>query len=58
MKIDIDIEDYTIILNSLHYYKKVEKRGNFQQYDEERINALRDKIAQQLVPSSKIDFNL
>jgi hypothetical protein len=56
MKIDIDIEDYTIILNSLHYYKKVEKRGNFQQYDEERINALRDKIAQQLVPKST--FNL
>lgn len=45
MKIDIDIEDYTIILNALHYYKKVEKRGNFKQYDEERINALRDKIA-------------
>jgi non-homologous end joining protein Ku len=58
MRIDIDIEDYTIILNALHYYKKVEKRGNFKQYDEERINALRDKIAQQLVPSSKIDFNL
>jgi hypothetical protein len=58
MKIDIDIEDYTIILNSLHYYKKVEKRGNFKQYDEERINALRDKIAQQLVPSSKINLNL
>ena len=58
MKINIDIEDYTIILNALHYYKKVEKKGNFQQYDEERINALRDKIAQQLVPSSKINFNL
>ena len=58
MRIDIDIEDYIIILNALHYYKKVEKRGNFKQYDEERINALRDKIAQQLVPSSKIDFNL
>ena len=47
MKIDIDIEDYTIILNALHYYKKVEKRGNFKQYDEDRINALRDKIAKQ-----------
>tara|TARA_B100000902_G_scaffold273056_1_gene258963 strand:+ start:117 stop:293 length:177 start_codon:yes stop_codon:yes gene_type:complete len=58
MQIDIDIEDYTIILNALHYYKKVEKRGNFKQYDEERINALRDKIAQQLVPTSKIDLNL
>ena len=58
MKIDIDIEDYTIILNALHYYKKVEKRGNFKQYDEERINALRDKMAQQIVPSSKINLNL
>ena len=58
MKIDIDIEDYTIILNALHYYKKVEKRGNFKQYDEERINALRDNLAQQIVPTSKIDLNL
>lgn len=58
MRIDIDIEDYTIILNALHYYKKVEKRGNFKQYDEERINALRDKIAQQIVPTSKINLNL
>ena len=58
MKIDIDIEDYTIILNALHYYKKVEKRGNFKQYNEERINALRDKIAQQIVPTSKINLNL
>ena len=49
MKIDIDIEDYTIILNALHYYKKVEKRGNFQGYTEMRINFLRDKLAKQLV---------
>jgi hypothetical protein len=45
MKIDITIEDYGIIINALHYYKKVEKKGNFQQYDEERINFLRDKFA-------------
>ena len=51
MKFDLDMEDYTIILNALHYYKKVEKRGNFQQYDEERINALRDKMAWQMIPS-------
>ena len=56
MKIDIGIEDCTIILNALHYYKKVEKRGNFQQYDDKRINALRDKLSQQLVPRST--FNL
>ena len=48
MRFDMDIEDYTIILNALHYYKKVEKRGNFQQYDAERCNALRDKLASQL----------
>jgi hypothetical protein len=28
MKIDITIEDYGIIINALHYYKKVEKKGN------------------------------
>ena len=48
---NLDMEDYTIILNALHYYKKVEKKGEFQKYDEERINALRDKMAWQLVPS-------
>lgn len=45
MKLNLSVEDFTIILNSLHYYKKVEKRGNFQQYDEDRINDLRDKLA-------------
>ena len=49
MKFDLSIEDHTIILNALHCYKKVEKRGNFQQYDEARINELRDKLAEQLV---------
>ena len=49
MKIDITIEDYGIIINALHYYKKVEKKGNFQQYDEERINFLRDKLSHQMI---------
>ena len=49
MNFNLDIVDYTIILNALHYYKKVEKRGNFKQYDELRINSLRDKLAQQLM---------
>ena len=49
MKFDLSMEDYTIITNALHYYKKVEKRGNFQQYDDERINKLRDLLAHQLV---------
>ena len=55
MNFELSMEDYTIILNALHYYKKVEKRGNFQQYDEERINALRDKLAKQTV-QSKFSF--
>lgn len=50
MNFELDMEDYTIILNALHYYKKVEKRGNFQQYDTERINQLRDKLADQICP--------
>ena len=33
MNYELDFEDYTIIINALHYYKKVEKRGNFKQYD-------------------------
>ena len=49
MNFDLTMEDHTIILNALHYYKKVEKRGNFQQYDDERINKLRDKLAHQLI---------
>ena len=49
MKFELTLEDHAIILNALHYYKKVEKRGNFQQYDEERINELRDKLSHQLV---------
>ena len=50
MNFELNMEDYTIIINALHYYKKVEKRGNFKQYDEERVNRLRDKMAYQLVP--------
>lgn len=51
---NLSLEDYTIIINALHYYKKVEKHPNFQQYNEERINQLRDKMAQQLIPSHNI----
>ena len=49
MKFELTLEDHTIILNALHYYKKVEKKGNFKQYDDEKINKLRDKMAYQLV---------
>lgn len=48
MIFDLSVEDFTIVLNALHYYKGIEKRGYFQAYDEERINALRDKLAHQL----------
>tara|TARA_B100001142_G_C14104403_1_gene566544 strand:+ start:406 stop:666 length:261 start_codon:yes stop_codon:yes gene_type:complete len=52
MDFNLDMEDFTIIQNALHYYKKVEKRGNFQQYNTERINTLRDKLAEQVAPST------
>ena len=51
MNFELDMTDFTIIQNALHYYKKVEKRGNFQNFDEERINRLRDKLSYQLIPS-------
>ena len=53
MQFDLTMDDYTIILNALHYYKKANKRDNFQQYDDERINLLRDRLAYQLIPSKK-----
>ena len=49
MNFDLTMEDYTIILNALHYYKKADKRGNFINFDDDRINILRDKLAHQLV---------
>ena len=48
MNFNLDIEDFTILINALHYYKKVEKRGRFQAYDDLRINELRDKLSKQL----------
>jgi|TARA_E500000331_G_C17217912_1_gene696691 hypothetical protein len=55
MRFELDMEDYTILINALHYYKKVEKRGNFQKYDEDRINQLRDNLAKQLVQNQYDD---
>ena len=49
MIFDLTIEDFTIIQNALHYYKHLEKRGNFKQYDVERCNQLRDKLAEQML---------
>jgi len=51
MQFDLDIEDYTIIQNAIHYYKYLPKRGNFQQYDVTRCEQLRDKLAKQACPS-------
>ena len=51
MNFKLTIEDFTIIQNALHYYKKVEKYPNFAHYDEERINLLRDKLSYQMIPS-------
>ena len=51
MNIDISIQDYAIILNALHYYKKVEKKGIFQKYNDEVVNELRDRLAKQICPS-------
>ncbi len=53
MKFDLDLEDFTIIQNAIHYYKHVEKRGNFQQYDIPRCEELRDKLAQQLMENNE-----
>jgi hypothetical protein len=48
---ELTMEDYTIIINALHYYKKLEKYPEFSHFDERRINQLRDKMAYQLIPS-------
>ena len=51
MNIEMSMEDYIIILNALHYYKKADKKGHFKQYDTARINKLRDSLADQICPS-------
>ena len=50
MRFELTLEDFTIIQNALHYYKHVEKRGNFQRFDVERCEELRDKLAKQMSP--------
>ena len=45
MNFELTMEDFTIIQNALHYYKKSEKRGNFQSFDDERINKLRERTS-------------
>jgi hypothetical protein len=53
MNFELTMEDFTIIQNALHYYKKVEKYPNFSHFDEERINLLRDKLSYQMIPSRR-----
>jgi len=55
---ELTMEDFTIIQNALHYYKKSDKRGKFTDFTEQRINLLRDKLSYQLIPSknSKKDW--
>ena len=48
-RFNLSLDDYNIILNALHYYKKVEKKGRYREYDDEAINALRDVMVQQFV---------
>lgn len=50
-KFDLSMDDYIIIQNALHYYKKIEKRGHFKRFDVEMIENLRDKLSQQMCPS-------
>ena len=50
MQFELTLEDFTIIQNALHYYKHVEKRGNFQRFVVKRCEELRDKLAEQMSP--------
>ena len=45
----LNVDDTTMIINALHYYKKIEKKGNFAKYDNNKINQLRDKINKQFM---------
>ena len=46
---DLTMEDHTIILNEKITTKNLKNEGLFQQYDDERINKWRDKLAHQLI---------
>jgi len=51
MKFELTMDDFILIQNSIHYYKHVEKRGNFKQYDVARCEELRDKLSKQMSPN-------
>ena len=43
------MDEFTLIQNAIHYYKHVDKRGEFQKYDIEYCEKLRNKLSYQLV---------
>ena len=49
---NLSFSDHTLILNALHYYKKVEKRDEFKQFTDDIINNLRDRMCKQLVDNA------
>lgn len=53
MNFELNIDEFTIIQNALHYYKKVEKQGLFAKYDDKACNDLRDKLSEQLLHGIK-----
>lgn len=53
MNFELTIDEFTIIQNALHYYKKVEKQGLFAKYDDKACNDLRDKLSHQLLHGIK-----
>ena len=44
MQFELTVEDYTIILNALHYYKKAEKYPNFAHFHE-----VKDQLAERQI---------
>ena len=48
-RFELSLDDYNIILNALHYYKKVDKKGPYRKYDDDYINDLRDLLVHQFV---------
>ena len=49
----LSLTDFTIILNALHYYKKIEKQPNFAHFTDDMINDLRNRMCRQLSPFGK-----
>ena len=45
MKFNLTIEEFTLLQNAIHYYKHIPKRGEFQKYNIDYCEKLRDKLA-------------